>query len=554
MNEIDLQRLLNEGIAAAKAVQREQKPRRQGTQKPVRRTAAARAAKQAQARQALLGVIELDEANIRAWLWLSVVVDDQTEKRICLEKVLALDPANQPARVGLARLDQPATRRSKSGSNASKTALVSKHVSGIRRASSQQTTAQAHPSANSPEDHPQAPALRLRPVLKSRQSLKNLKHSAHLAVEYSDRKTNSSHNAGAQTSCPFCRRSIGTIALRCPCCTLPLVVDCPTCGTQLDVEQKTCSQCGQQLGHYRPAAAYFARLARAYQAKQQHPQALKAWQVVEHLNPDYPDLNLHLGQAQAAAGRTQAAITCLRHLLAQKPGHLAATLALGEIFHQLHRWQEAQAIYDQALAANPASPQLHFALGWLLLEQEKLKAALPHLRKATRLDPQHGLAWWRLAQLYEQLQKPRSARRANRQALQVLPAGTLAFKAVQQQLQMFTPTLPPYMARSWTELGRQGVGPVFLCVLTAFLDAGLNPWWVPWTGWTAICLAVLGTFFWLSGTSLPQNALIRLLAGPQGLSSTLARGSSACMGASCWLTGLGVILYPLNQPFPEWPL
>jgi DNA-directed RNA polymerase subunit RPC12/RpoP len=40
-----------------------------------------------------------------AWLWLSQIEDDPKKKRDCLESVLAMDPANGPARRGLAILD-----------------------------------------------------------------------------------------------------------------------------------------------------------------------------------------------------------------------------------------------------------------------------------------------------------------------------------------------------------------------------------------------------------------------------------------------------------------
>src|SRR5512139_1904331 len=40
-----------------------------------------------------------------AWLWLSQIEDDPKKKRDCLENVLAVDPANGPARRGLALLD-----------------------------------------------------------------------------------------------------------------------------------------------------------------------------------------------------------------------------------------------------------------------------------------------------------------------------------------------------------------------------------------------------------------------------------------------------------------
>lgn len=52
-------------------------------------------------RSLLLQAIEIDERHEHAWLWLSAVVDDLDEQQICLENVLALNPANEQARKGL---------------------------------------------------------------------------------------------------------------------------------------------------------------------------------------------------------------------------------------------------------------------------------------------------------------------------------------------------------------------------------------------------------------------------------------------------------------------
>jgi tetratricopeptide (TPR) repeat protein len=73
----DLDRVLQEGIAAARGGQKER------------------------ARELLLQVIGQDEEVEAAWLWLSGVVDDPEERRICLENVLALNPGNAAARNGL---------------------------------------------------------------------------------------------------------------------------------------------------------------------------------------------------------------------------------------------------------------------------------------------------------------------------------------------------------------------------------------------------------------------------------------------------------------------
>src|SRR3954471_22500675 len=62
----------------------------------------------AQARDLLTTVLEMDDRNELAWLWLSGAVDSPAEQRICLENVLTINPGSTAARGGLAELDRVA--------------------------------------------------------------------------------------------------------------------------------------------------------------------------------------------------------------------------------------------------------------------------------------------------------------------------------------------------------------------------------------------------------------------------------------------------------------
>ena len=68
--------------------------------------AAARAGKREQARALLMQVVEADERNEQAWLWLAGVVDAPEDIRTCLQNVLDLNPTNQQAQQGLAWVEQ----------------------------------------------------------------------------------------------------------------------------------------------------------------------------------------------------------------------------------------------------------------------------------------------------------------------------------------------------------------------------------------------------------------------------------------------------------------
>jgi len=68
--------------------------------------AAARAGEDRRARDNLITVIELDQRNEKAWLWLSSVVESTADKIVCLENVLVINPDNTHAAAGLQKLHQ----------------------------------------------------------------------------------------------------------------------------------------------------------------------------------------------------------------------------------------------------------------------------------------------------------------------------------------------------------------------------------------------------------------------------------------------------------------
>jgi hypothetical protein len=65
---------------------------------------AANAGRKEEARRLLEAVLDADDHNEQAWLWMGGVVDRDEERIICLENVLTINPNNEPARKGLAAL------------------------------------------------------------------------------------------------------------------------------------------------------------------------------------------------------------------------------------------------------------------------------------------------------------------------------------------------------------------------------------------------------------------------------------------------------------------
>ena len=67
---------------------------------------AAQAGRREEARALLVRVVEADERNEQAWLWLSGLVEEPEDIRTCLENVLHLNPANVKAQQGMEWLEQ----------------------------------------------------------------------------------------------------------------------------------------------------------------------------------------------------------------------------------------------------------------------------------------------------------------------------------------------------------------------------------------------------------------------------------------------------------------
>jgi hypothetical protein len=65
---------------------------------------AVKAGNRAEARQLLQTLLKQEPGNEQAWLWLSAAVTNHEAQIKCLQQVLAINPANQSAQRGLAKL------------------------------------------------------------------------------------------------------------------------------------------------------------------------------------------------------------------------------------------------------------------------------------------------------------------------------------------------------------------------------------------------------------------------------------------------------------------
>jgi hypothetical protein len=79
--------------------------------------ASLRAGRKEEARQKLMQVINADERNEFAWLYLSEAVEEDENRQICLENVLAINPANERAETELRTLQEKIAREKEKADN-----------------------------------------------------------------------------------------------------------------------------------------------------------------------------------------------------------------------------------------------------------------------------------------------------------------------------------------------------------------------------------------------------------------------------------------------------
>jgi len=66
---------------------------------------AAREGKKAEAKNFFQQVVDLDDKNEKAWMWLASVVETDEERRVCLSNALFINPNNERAQSAMAKLD-----------------------------------------------------------------------------------------------------------------------------------------------------------------------------------------------------------------------------------------------------------------------------------------------------------------------------------------------------------------------------------------------------------------------------------------------------------------
>ena len=128
--------------------------------------------------------------------------------------------------------------------------------------------------------------------------------------------------------------------------------------------------------------------------------AAEAYQRSMQLNPDEPIVIQNLALSLIQLGQFQQAEQVLQRLLQLQPNDLAHHYQLAAVMYQNHQLDAAERelslVADNAPAV--AAPQIQWQLAMLDLRSGKIEQAIPHLRRASELNPNlapalQNLAW-----------------------------------------------------------------------------------------------------------------------------------------------------------------
>jgi tetratricopeptide (TPR) repeat protein len=160
----------------------------------------------------------------------------------------------------------------------------------------------------------------------------------------------------------------------------------------------------------------------------------KVLQLRKGLRSRFQQVN-HLQQS----GRTAEAVQLLRETLTRYPESAEGWMRLGEVWHGLKNWNQAQTCYRQALRIDPDLAQAWFQLG-CVQAQVPDPEAVTSFRQALRCKPAYAEAHYNLGVCLKGQGDRAAAAEAFREALRCRPDFDLARTALRE--------LPPEAEKS----------------------------------------------------------------------------------------------------------
>ncbi len=178
------------------------------------------------------------------------------------------------------------------------------------------------------------------------------------------------------------------------------------------------------------ADAYFLK-GMVYKDLKDTTRAVSAFQTTLQVQPDYKEAHMQLGLITRDR-RDSTALQYFRNAYLADTNDLFPIYTRGQYYQEKTQWERAKEEYRFAIEHAPEYADAHFALGYVLLQQDSVGKALPYFRKAAQLDPQNPNAAFNAGICEEYLGNTAAARAQYEAALKANPHYTAAEEALKR--------------------------------------------------------------------------------------------------------------------------
>jgi len=142
-------------------------------------------------------------------------------------------------------------------------------------------------------------------------------------------------------------------------------------------------------------------------------QGLAEYVAAQQANADMPWSHLNLGALAAERNRPDVAEQAYLTALRLDPGFLPARFNLANVYNLTGRNADAERVLREGVEFAPDQGELHYSLGLLLAEEQRMRAAVDELKLASEQLPRRARIHYNLGLGYQALELWDEAERAH---------------------------------------------------------------------------------------------------------------------------------------------
>ena len=179
--------------------------------------------------------------------------------------------------------------------------------------------------------------------------------------------------------------------------------------------------CQKLLKTYKHSLALLNLLGAALQAKGKFKEAVRVYNQMIQINPDYFDAHYNHALASQNLGRFDNAVISYNKSIQLKPDYVEAYNNIGFVFQRLGQSDNAINSYNKAIQHKPDYAEAYNNLGIIFQNTNRVDKAIKNYKKAIELEPDYAEAYNNLGTLFQSINQPNKAIKNYKKAIQINP-------------------------------------------------------------------------------------------------------------------------------------